>query len=355
MNSERINRLQGLLEEQGLDAMLISNPTSIFYLAGAKIEPYERMWLMLVSAKGESVLFANKLFVFPDTGLQTVWHTDSDNAPEVLCTHLSGFSALGVDRDVAARYLVPVIHAYPEMRLEVTNALESLRIVKDEGELELMRISSRINDAVIEEAFQALRPGMTEKDLADFIDKSFLEHGAEGPSFTTIVAFGPNAADPHHEPDDTVFTGEGGVLIDMGCVYHAYCSDMTRTCFYGKVSEKEKLVYNTVLEATEKAKAIIRPGVRFCDIDTAARDHITAAGFGEYFTHRLGHCIGLMDHEPEDVGQANEHPVREGMVFSIEPGIYISGEVGVRIEDLVIVTKEGYESLNGVPRDLKVL
>ncbi|MBQ8995513.1 MAG: aminopeptidase P family protein [Oscillospiraceae bacterium] len=340
--------------QRSVDAILLSNPTSIFYLSGAKIEPFERMWLLLVPAKGESVLFANKLFVFEDTGIETVWHTDSDNAPELLCSYLNGFSVLGVDRDVPAKYLVPILHSYPKMDIEVSNALEDLRIVKDEEELELMRISSKINDEVIVEAFDRLRPGMTEKDLSAIIEDSYVAHGAQCPSFGTIVAFGANAADPHHEPDNTVFTGEGGVLIDMGCTYREYCSDMTRTCFYGRVTEKEKLVYNTVLEATEKAKTIIKPGVRFCDIDAAARNHIAEAGFGEYFTHRLGHCIGLMDHEPEDVGPVNEHPVREGMVFSIEPGIYVPGEVGVRIEDLVIVTKDGYESLNHVPRDLVV-
>ena len=352
MNADRINKLQKKLRAGGLDAALVSNPTSILYLTGANIYPFERMWMLIVPAEGECILFANKLFVFPDTGLKTVWHTDSDNAPELLVGYLSEYKKLGVDRDVTAKYLVPIIHAYPDTELCVTGAIDELRIVKGEDELAIMRKSSLINDAVIEEAFAYLKPGMTEKELAAYIDAAYLTHGAQGPCFGTIVAFGANAADPHHEADGTVFSGEGGVLIDMGCYYSDYCSDMTRTRFFGNVTDRQRMVYNTVLEATEKAKAVIRPGVRFCDIDAAARDHIAAAGFGQYFTHRLGHCIGLMDHEPEDVGPVNEHPVRSGMVFSIEPGIYIPGEVGVRIEDLVIVTEDGYECLNHVKREL---
>ena len=332
--------------------MLISNPTSIYYLSGARIYPFERMWMLLVPSEGECTLFANKLFVFDDTGIPTVWHTDSDNAPDLLCIYLTGYSKLGVDRDVTAKYLVPIIHSFPAISLSVSQALEGLRIIKDDEELNIMRSSSLINDAVIEEAFARLEPGMTEKDLAAIINASYISHGAQGPCFETIVAFGANAADPHHGPDGTVFSGKGGVLIDMGCYYKDYCSDMTRTRFFGEVSEKERLVYNTVLEATEKAKAIIKPGTRFCDIDAAARNHIEAAGFGQYFTHRLGHCIGLMDHEPEDVGPANDHPVKPGMVFSIEPGIYIPNDVGVRIEDLVIVTEDGYECLNHASREL---
>ncbi len=352
MYSDRIKRLQLALGIDGIDAILLHNPTSIYYLTGASIYPFERMWMLLVPAEGKCILFANKLFVFQDTGLETVWHTDSDDAPALLCSYVSKYRKLGVDRDVTAKYLVPIIHRCSNTDLSVSNALDNIRIVKDDEELNIMRKSSLINDAVIEEAFEQLRVGMTEKELASIIASSYVAHGAEGPCFDTIVAFGANAADPHHEPDDTVFSGRGGVLIDMGCYYRNYCSDMTRTRFFGEITDKERLVYNTVLEATEKAKELIHPGVRFCDIDSAARKHIETAGFGQYFTHRLGHCIGLMDHEPEDVGQANEHQVKPGMVFSIEPGIYIPGEVGVRIEDLVVVTENGYECLNHVKKEL---
>ena len=164
-----------------------------------------------------------------------------------------------------------------------------LRSRKDEQERELMRIASRINDSVIEKARDYVREGMTEKQVARFIDEQYLKEGAEGNSFTTIVSFGANAADPHHEPDDTVLKNGQCILIDMGCIKDGYCSDMTRTFFYGSVTDREKEIY-----------------------------------------------------EP-------------GMIFSIEPGIYLSGDFGVRIEDLVMVTEDGCEVLNHVDKKLQVI
>ena len=187
------------------------------------------------------------------------------------------------------------------------------------------------------------------------VKEGFELRGASGESFGAIVAFGANASDPHHGNDDTRLRDGDCVLIDMGCVWKDYCSDMTRTKFFRSVTQEQKEVYEIVRKANETAKAMIRPGVRFCDIDAAARDVIEEAGYGEYFTHRLGHGIGLTEHEPEDVGPANPHPVKPGMVFSIEPGIYLPGKFGVRIEDLVIVTEDGCECINKDSRELQVI
>ena len=145
------------------------------------------------------------------------------------------------------------------------------------------------------------------------------------------------------------------MLIDVGGVYDGYCSDMTRTFFTAPPTEEQETVYNLVRKANETAEALVRPGVKLCDIDRAAREVIEKAGYGEYFYHRLGHFIGLEDHEYGDVSSAFDRPVEEGMCFSIEPGIYLEGKFGVRIEDLVIVTKDGCEVLNHYPKELTVL
>ena len=187
---------------------------------------------------------------------------------------------------------------------------------------------------------------MTEREVAEFIDAQFRAHGCEGPSFTTIVSFGANAADPHHEPDDTVLKEGDCVLFDMGCVKSRYCSDMTRTWFCGQPTEKQAAVHDLVRRANEAAEALIKPGVRLCELDAAARDLITEAGYGAYFNHRLGHFIGQTDHEKGDVSSANTAVARPGMIFSIEPGVYLPGEFGVRVEDLVLVTETGCEVLN---------
>ena len=350
----RIEHIRERMREDGLDAVIVSDPTSIFYLTGASIQPFERMWLLLVKADGEDVLFANRLFVFGETGLNVDWHSDTDDAPARLCSFLGGVKRLGVDKVFPARFLLPAISS-GETRACLYDVTDGMRIVKDERELDLMRKSSRINDEACAAALASLREGMTEKELAAIVAAEYEKRGASGCCFDTIAAFGANGADPHHETGNARLKKGDSVLLDMGCYYQGYCSDMTRTAFFGSVTDRQREVYAVVKEAADRAKALVRPGVRFCDIDAAARDHIAACGYGEYFTHRLGHCIGLADHEPEDVGPVNTHPVREGMVFSIEPGIYLPGEFGVRLEDLVTVTADGCEVLNRLSQELTVL
>ena len=227
-----------------------------------------------------------------------------------------------------------------------SDCIDDCRACKDAEEQRLMREASRINDEVNEAAKHYVKVGMTEREVAEFIDAQFRAHGCEGPSFTTIVSFGANAADPHHEPDGTVLKEGDCVLFDMGCVKDRYCSDMTRTWFCGQPTEKQAAVHDLVRRANEAAEALIKPGVRLCDLDAAARDLITEAGYGEYFNHRLGHFIGQTDHEKGDVSSANTAVAKPGMIFSIEPGVYLPGEFGVRVEDLVLVTEGGCEVLN---------
>jgi Xaa-Pro dipeptidase len=157
-------------------------------------------------------------------------------------------------------------------------------------------------------------------------------------------------------PDDTVLKEGDTVLFDVGCKFHGYCSDMTRTFFYRKEpTEAQKNIYNLVRQANEEAEEMVRPGVRLCDIDRKARDIITAGGYGPDFTHRLGHFIGIEDHDFGDVSQANNNLTQAGNIFSIEPGIYNASAAGVRIEDLVLITEEGHEVLNKYPKDLQII
>ena len=227
--------------------------------------------------------------------------------------------------------------------------------MKDAEEQMLMKEASRINDETILKARDYVKPGMTEKQVAEYIDNEYKKAGCESVAFTTIVSFGANAADPHHEPDDTVLEKGECVLIDMGCCKNRYCSDMTRTFFCGEPKPEYATIHDLVRQANEAAEAMIRPGVRLCDIDAAARDLITKAGYGEYFNHRLGHFIGQTDHEKGDVSAANTDTVKPGMIFSIEPGVYLPGKFGVRVEDLVIVTETGCEVLNHVDKHWSVV
>ena len=195
----------------------------------------------------------------------------------------------------------------------------------------------------------------SEKKMGKLLGDIWDKMGTEGHSFDPIIGYGANAADPSHVMDNSTVKAGDSVVIDIGCKMNSYCSDMTRTVFYKSVSDHSREVYEIVKEANRRGIAKVKPGVRFCDIDAAARDYITEKGYGKYFTHRLGHSIGIEVHDFGDVSSVNTDKVKVGQIFSIEPGIYLPGDVGVRIEDLVIVTEDGCEVLNHYSKDLIVV
>ena len=343
----RVERVMEAMRKRGLTQMIVSDPKSIWYLTGVDVEPYERLFAFCVRTDGKHTFFLNRLFHVADTGFEEVWFSDTDNAVGLMAERLDRLSPLGIDKEWKAGFLIPLMELAPGMRpVLASDCVDDCRAVKDEEEIRKMREASRINDEVNRLASEYVRAGMTEKEVAAFIDREFLKRGCSGPSFTTIVSFGANAADPHHEPDGTVLKEGDCVLLDMGCVKDRYCSDMTRTFFCGIPTDEQRKIHDLVREANEKAETMIRPGVRFCDIDAAAREHIENAGYGPYFNHRLGHFIGQTDHEKGDVSSANQTLTKPGMIFSIEPGVYLPGRFGVRVEDLVLVTENGCELLN---------
>lgn len=366
MEISRIERVLQAMAKQNLDQMIVSDPMSIWYLTGVDIAPYERLFALLLRADGKHVLFLNNLFHVPETvpaevccgsgSISKVWYSDTDDVIGMIAEKIVPDAGLGIDKEWQARFLIPLMERCPQMKPALaSDCVDDCRAVKDEREKELMREASRINDAVMEKAAAYVREGMTEKQVAAYIEAEYLKAGSSGPSFSTIVSFGKNAADPHHEPDDTVLKAGECVLIDMGCKKERYCSDMTRTFFCKSVSPRQAEIHDLVRRANEKAEEMIRPGVRFCDIDAAARDLITEAGYGPNFNHRLGHFIGQSEHEKGDVSSANTAEVKAGMIFSIEPGIYLEGDFGVRVEDLVLVTEDGCERLNRVDKHWRIV
>lgn len=357
MDAGRLKRVRANLEGMGLSQLLVCDPWSISWLTGYFTEPFERFLGLLISTEADPVLFANRLF--PDAGAyvdDVRVFSDTDDPTALVAGCLRRDASLGVDKELAARWLVPLMErgaasAYPLG----SPALDAARAIKDEAERELMRRASATNDAAMDWLVAQVRDGVSERGIAEGLEAHYRELGAEGNSFIPIVSFGATASDPHHEPDSTVVSTGDVVLFDVGCRQDGYCSDMTRSFFWREVSDAHAAVYECVRAANEAAEAIVAPGVRFCDIDRAARAVIEEAGWGEYFTHRLGHQIGIQVHEPGDVSAAHDEPVQAGMCFSIEPGIYLPGDVGVRIEDLVIVTEDGCEVINRYPHELRVL
>lgn len=357
MYEERIGTVMRNLERRDLSQMLVCDPRSIQYLTGTYVEPGERFLGLALIADRKPVLLLNELFSAPQgIPCNVRGYKDTDDPIALAVGLFDPAQPLGCDKNLAARFLIPLMERGAASGFVLaSDVVDDARAHKSAEERDLMRAASRTNDAAMARFKELVRAGATEAEVAGQLEGIYRELGAQGHSFAPIVSFGANAADPHHEPDGTRLALGDVVLFDVGCRQGEYCADMTRTFFFGEPTPKQREVYDTVRRANEAAQRLVAPGVRFCDIDRAAREVIEEAGYGPYFTHRLGHQIGLDVHEPGDVSAAHDAPVEAGMCFSIEPGIYLPGEFGVRIEDLVIVTEDGCEVLNEYPHELEVL
>lgn len=357
MNQQRLDKILGRLSEDGLTQMIISDPIAIFYLTGKNIDPWERLFALYIHKNGETILFNNELYYFSeDIGAEIVWLKDTDDAIARLAARVDRTADIGIDKNFPARFLLRLMELNPRVRYINSSAcVDRVRAQKDEEEQKKMRNASLLNDICMERFAGSLHEGMTEREAAAIVNTIHQELGADGSSFSPLIGFGANAADAHHEPDDTRLRRGDCILTDIGCQKDGYCSDMTRTFFFGEAPQKHRVVYEAVRRANEAAESAVRPGVRFCDLDQIAREIITQAGFGERFTHRLGHSIGIEPHEFGDVSANNTDIVEAGMTFSIEPGIYLQDEMGVRIEDLILVTENGCEILNHYTKELTII
>lgn len=356
MYSQRIQRVLEAMQARGLTQMILCDPQSIDYLTGVYVEPFERLFALYLRADGGHRFFLNKLFTVPETPIRKTWFTDTDDAVGLIAAAVEPGAPLGIDKEWPARFLLPLMERLPGIPCRLaSDCVDGVRARKDEAEQALMRENSAINDEVMRRATAYIKVGMAEQEVAAYILEQYRDLGCEGPSFPPIVSFGANAADPHHMPDGTRLQAGDCIVLDIGGKKDGYCSDMTRTYFCQQADPRHAAIHDLVRRANEAAEALVRPGVRLCDLDKAARDLIAEAGYGDYFTHRLGHFIGRTDHEQGDVSSTNTAVAEPGMVFSIEPGVYLPGEFGVRVEDLVLVTDTGCQVLNQVDKHWALL
>ena len=349
MNQSRVNRVVELMKRDHLPCILVSATESVNYLTGRWISPGERMLALVITDKGGVRLFANKLFMqqaAPDLPLTE--YDDTEDCVSILADALpKDVGALGIDKRWPSHFLIRLMEKRPDIQMKLGSApVDDARMCKDADELDAMRRSSRLNDEVLKKLMSTVRAGETERQLAERYVEIARSMGAAGYSFQPLVCFGANCAEPHHDSDDTPLKEGDSIIFDVGLDLNHAMSDMTRTMFFGAPTDEMKRVYELVRRANLAGKAAVKPGARLCDVDHAARQVIEEAGYGEYFIHRTGHGIGLEVHEPPDVSAVCERPLEPGMIFSIEPGIYLSGKFGVRIEDLVTVTEDGCEVLN---------
>ncbi len=339
--SKKLDKLRATFDGREIDALLVSAPENRRYMSGFT----GSAGYLLISLK-DAVLATDFRYIeqsqqqAPDFSIERIagsltWLPDKMSE--------MGVRNLGFESD----HMTVAIHSKMTKALEedgreatmvaTTGIVEELRAVKTPEEIELLTRAVEIADEAMDRVGPAIEPGMTEEEVAWELEKAMRELGAEGPSFDTIVGAGPNGALPHHRADSTVIMAGDPVVIDMGARYQGYCSDLTRTLFIGEADDTFRKIYNTVLRAQLEAEARVTAGMTGKDTDAIARDVIVEAGHGDDFGHSLGHGIGLAVHESPGVGPNSDGTIEDGMVFTIEPGIYLPGWGGVRIEDMAVM------------------
>jgi Xaa-Pro aminopeptidase len=360
--ARRMARAQAEMERQGVDYLFVTPSSDLTYLLGYPAHSSERLTLLGIPRDGEPfvvvpTLESSRLDERRD--VIDIHRWDETDSPTRLVAQLvegAAGATVAVSDQTWAAFLLRLQGDLPETRFASANdIIRELRMIKDSHEIQMLREAGAKADAVWEAFVTGARlSGRTERDVAGEIADRLRAHGMPAAGFG-IVGSGPNSASPHHMTSERVIQTGDAVVFDFGSIWQHYWCDITRTLHVGEPSDEFRKVYDVVLVANEAAKAAVRPGVACEAVDRAARDVIEAAGYGEYFIHRVGHGLGLDTHEEPYMVSGNDLPLRPGMVFSDEPGIYISGKFGVRTEDILVCTDDGYESFNHARRDLVVV
>lgn len=353
--------------DAGLAGLVITPGYDLRYLIGSRAQTFERLTALVVPAAGKPTVVVPRMELAAlgasavvDLGLSVLDWVDGDDPYRLVAAALEGVSpsrqvAVAVTDSMPALHLLPLADVFGLVPVLATEVLRSLRMVKGPAEIDALRKAGAAIDRVHARVQQFLKPGRTEADVAEDIAKAIVAEGHSEATFV-IVASGPHGADPHHECSDRVLEPGDIVVVDIGGpVEPGYYSDSTRTYSLGEPDPVIAGQYAVLRRAQEAAVAAVRPGITASDVDAAARDVLAEAGLAEYFVHRTGHGIGLSVHEEPYIVAGNDLPLTEGMAFSIEPGIYVPGRWGARIEDIVVVTADGAVTVNNRPRDLVVV
>lgn len=358
--AHRLTRLRTSMAAEGVDLVAVAPGSHMDWLLGFHPHPDERPCLLLVGREREAFLMPVLNAQGTRESTDIAFHTWSDEIGpnEALAAALEDVGAalaksVVLDETMRADFALLVLGQLPEARHAFTErTLGRLRMVKDEREFAKLKMNAAIADRAMQTAFSAIRPGLTEKEVAQIVRDHFASEGAT-PAFW-IVGAGPNGAFPHHQTGDRKLADGDAIVIDIGGRREGFPSDITRMAVVGEPPEGYGQIHSIVEKAVQAALKASRPGVLAREVDAAARRVIDDAGYGEYFVHRTGHGLGIDGHEPPYVTATSETVLEEGMVFSIEPGIYIPGRFGIRLEEIVILRADGPEILSSLPRDLFV-
>jgi len=361
MNKKYMNKLCNIMMEKEIDALMMGPSTDLKFLLGYSPLPDERFQSFVLVNTGEFFYISPQLTaeeIEEKIGEELIMYTWGDHEGFVGTTikalkenNLEN-KTIGINNGILGINFIDIKNNFDGEFINGHKVLEELRIIKDDKEIDLMRKAAELADIVVGRTIEFIKPGVTEKEIKEKIEEYFLEEGADGLSFTPIVASGKNNSKPHYAEDSRTIQEKDIIILDLGCKYKGLCSDMSRTVFVGGVTEEERKVYEIIRESNEAGEKAAQIGARSEEVDNAAREVIEKSGYGDYFINRTGHGIGYSVHEAPDIVGGNKIQLSQGMAFSIEPGIYIPNKFGMRIEDIVVMTKEGPEILNKFSKDI---
>jgi len=358
--AKRLAALREKMRATGADLVALGPGSHMQWLLGFHPHADERPCLLLVSPTAEAFLMPVLNAEGSREQTDIAFHTwsDEEGPQSALAAALRAIGAekarsVVLDETMRADFALLLLGALPEAKHDFTGGtVGALRMRKSESEFARLKASAAVADRAMQAAFAALKPGMSEKELAAIVRDHFAAEGAA--ALFAIIGSGPNGAFPHHQTGERRLVEGDAVVIDIGARKDGLPSDITRMAAVCRPPEGYGQVHTIVERAVEAALAAARPGVKAKDVDAAAREVIARAGYGEYFVHRTGHGLGIDGHEPPYITATSETVLEEGMVFSIEPGIYIPGRFGIRLEEIVILRADGPEIFSSLPRDLYV-
>lgn len=359
----RLAAVQEATAKAGLDALLLTPGPDLRYVSGYDAKPLERLTCLVVPAVAEPYMMVPRLELpaaqaspAARLGVEFVAWDETEDPYALAAARLGGVAKVGLADRMWAMSSLRFREVLPEAEQVLAGSvLRELRMRKSPGEVAALREAGEAIDSVHRLVPGLLRAGRTEREVGRDIAEAILASGHATVDFV-IVASGPNGASPHHDVSDRVIQAGEPVVVDIGGQLHnGYCSDSTRTYSVGEPPADFAAYYEVLRRAQEAACEAVRPGVSCESIDAAARDVIAEAGYGEHFIHRTGHGIGIETHEEPYIVAGNDEPMEAGFAFSVEPGIYLAGRHGARIEDIVVCTESGGERLNNTPRDLVIV
>ncbi|NJP37000.1 M24 family metallopeptidase [Alkalicoccus luteus] len=359
----RAETLQQKMREEKIDVLMAQSRPNVFYISGFDADPHERLLAVLLFAEADPLVICpameiNQIKKIIDAPI--IGYSDTENPWEKLQQYLSkkqiAMQTIALESGISWSRLKEWQRIAPDSQLvEADGLLTGSRLIKSAEEQSYMKEAAALADQGIAAGIAALKEGITEVEVVAAIEYALKKKGVREMSFQPMVLFGGNGGDPHGVPGSTPLQKGSSVLFDLGVMWKGYASDITRTVFFGEPDEESRRVYETVLRALQTSLSAAAPGETIGRLDHTARSVIEEAGYGEYFPHRIGHGIGIDVHELPSMHANNNDLLKPGMTFTIEPGIYIPGKIGVRIEDDVLLTEDGAVTLTKTPVSLTVV